>query len=60
MLTNLIMTGIALSLRALPEIPFIFAGTGPLEGELAGVPNIQNVGFQRGQALETLIRQARF
>ena len=46
--------------RALPEIPFIFAGTGPLEGELAGVPNIQNVGFQRGQALETLIRQARF
>ena len=46
--------------RALPEIPFIFAGTGPLEGELTGVPNIQNVGFQRGQALETLIRQARF
>ena len=46
--------------RALPEIPFIFAGTGPLEGELARVPNIQNVGFQRGQALETLIRQARF
>lgn len=46
--------------RALPEIPFIFAGTGPLEGELAGVPNIQNVGFQRGQALENLIRQARF
>ena len=46
--------------RALPDIPFIFAGTGPLEGELAGVPNIQNLGFQQGQALETLIRQARF
>ena len=46
--------------RELPEIPFVFAGTGPLEGEIAGVLNIQNVGFQRGQALETLIRQARF
>ena len=46
--------------RALPEIPFIFAGTGPLEGEIAGIPNIKNLGFQRGQALETLIRQARF
>lgn len=46
--------------KELPEIPFAFAGTGPLEGELAGVPNIKNVGFQRGQALETLIRQARF
>ena len=46
--------------KALPDIPFVFAGTGPLEGEIAGVPNIQNVGFQRGQALETLIRQARF
>ena len=46
--------------KELPEIPFVFAGTGPLEEELAGVPNIQNVGFQRGQDLETLIRQARF
>ena len=46
--------------KALPDIPFVFAGTGPLEGEIAGVPNIQNVGFQRGQTLETLIRQARF
>lgn len=46
--------------KALPDIPFVFAGTGPLEGEIAGVPNIQNVGFQRGQALENLIRQARF
>lgn len=46
--------------KELPEIPFAFAGTGPLEEELAGVPNIQNVGFQRGQDLETLIRQARF
>lgn len=46
--------------KALPDIPFVFAGTGPLEGEIAGVPNIKNVGFQRGPALEKLIRQARF
>ena len=46
--------------KALPDIPFVFAGTGPLEGEIAGVPNIRNVGFQRGPALEKLIRQARF
>ena len=46
--------------KELPEIPFIFAGSGPLEHLLEGVPNIKNVGFQRGEALETLIREARF
>lgn len=46
--------------KELPEIPFIFAGSGPLEYLLADVPNIQNVSFQRGEALETLIREARF
>ena len=46
--------------KELPEIPFVFAGSGPLERLLEGVPNIRNVGFQRGEALETLIREARF
>lgn len=46
--------------KALPEIPFVFAGSGPMEGELDGIPNITNVGFQTGEALETLIREARF
>lgn len=46
--------------KELPEIPFVFAGSGPLEHLLEGVPNIKNVGFQRGEALETLIREARF
>ena len=46
--------------KELPQIPFIFAGTGPLEHLLDGVSNIKNVGFQRGEALETLIREARF
>lgn len=46
--------------RELPEVNFVFAGTGPLEDEINGIANIKNVGFQRGEALETLIREARF
>lgn len=46
--------------KELPEIPFIFAGTGPLEYLFEDVPNIKNVGFQTGEALEMLIRKARF
>lgn len=46
--------------KALPEIPFIFAGTGPLEEMIHGIPNITNLGFQQGAALEKLIREARF
>lgn len=46
--------------KALPQVPFVFAGTGPLESELDGAANIHNVGFQRGKALEKLIREARF
>ncbi len=46
--------------KELPEIPFVFAGSGPLEPLLVGVPNIRNVGFQTGEALEMLIRQAKF
>ena len=46
--------------KQLPDIPFVFAGTGPLESELSGIPNVRNVGFQRGKALEKLIRGARF
>ena len=46
--------------KELPEIQFVFAGTGPLEGLIDNVPNIKNVGFQTGEALETLIREARF
>lgn len=46
--------------KELPNVQFVFAGTGPLEEEINGIPNIQNVGFQKGEALETLIREARF
>lgn len=46
--------------KELPEIPFVFAGSGPLEYLLEGIPNIRNVGFQSGNALETLVREAKF
>ena len=46
--------------RELPDVQFIFAGTGPLESEINGVANIKNVGFQKGDALEQLIREAKF
>ena len=46
--------------RELPDVPFIFAGLGPLEENIRGIPNIRNVGFQKGAALEQLIREARF
>lgn len=45
--------------KSLPNIQFIFAGTGPLESSINNIPNIKNVGFQKGTALETLIREAK-
>jgi glycosyltransferase involved in cell wall biosynthesis len=54
--------GIATLIEAaknLPQISFVFAGSGPLEQQLEGIPNIRNVGFQQGEALETLIREAK-
>ncbi len=46
--------------KELPEVQFIFAGTGPLEETINGISNIKNVGFQKGEALEKLIREAQF
>lgn len=46
--------------KELPEVKFVFAGTGPLEDKLAGIDNIKNVGFKTGTELEDLIRKARF
>ena len=46
--------------KELPDVQFVFAGTGPLEEELNKVPNIKNLGFKNGEALEMLIREARF
>lgn len=46
--------------RALPDIPFVFAGTGPLEDEVKELSNARDLGFVRGEALYSLIRNARF
>lgn len=46
--------------RELPDIPFVFAGKGPLEEKVNAINNIRNVGFVQGEALHRLIRQAAF
>lgn len=46
--------------KQLPDIQFVFAGTGPLEDKIKDVCNIKNMGFQKGEKLETLIREAKF
>lgn len=46
--------------KSLPEIPFVFAGKGPLEHLVTGIPNVQWVGFKSGAELKQLIKEARF
>ena len=45
--------------RMLPGIPFVFAGSGPLEDRLDGIPNIRKAGFLTGEPLTRLIHSAR-
>lgn len=46
--------------KELPNVNFIFAGSGPLEKEICDVTNIKNVGFQTGESLKKLIQEAMF
>ena len=46
--------------KALPQISFVFAGTGELAAEIDKLPNAQNVGFVNGAALQRLIKKAEF
>ena len=46
--------------RELPEINFIFAGTGNLEKLCQGIDNVKCVGFKSGNELNELIRNAKF
>ena len=46
--------------KELPDVQFVFAGAGPLDETVNGIKNIKNVGFQKGERLEKLIREARF
>lgn len=46
--------------RELPNIRFVFAGTGSLESELQSMENVECVGFKTGEELKTLVQNARF
>lgn len=46
--------------KSLPQIPFVFAGTGPLEADISKIKNIQNEGFVTGNDLKELIAGAQF
>lgn len=46
--------------KTLPEIEFVFAGSGPMENELRGIENVTNVGFKSGEELRKLIAEAAF
>ena len=45
--------------RNVPEIPFVFVGSGPLEEDVNSVSNVKNMGFQKGESLVRLIAEAR-
>lgn len=45
---------------ALPEIIFLFAGSGSLEKEISAYPNARNLGFLKGEELKKVIREAKF
>lgn len=44
----------------LRDIPFVFAGSGPLESEINKLDNVTNKGFLRGEELKQTIKNARF
>ena len=44
----------------LPDISFVFAGDGPLKGEIRKVDNITDVGFQTGDKLKEIVGKAQF
>lgn len=46
--------------KEMPNINFVFAGSGPLESAVNNVKNIKNVGFQKGDDLKKLISEAKF
>ncbi len=45
--------------KRLPDINFVFAGKGPLEGLLNDLPNVKNVGFKGGNEFTDIIRKAK-
>ncbi len=55
------LEGFLAACRLCPDIPFVVAGSGPLEPLMESAPpNVQYVGFQSGEALQRWIAQAQF
>ncbi len=48
------------SVSELPDVDFVFAGSGPMEDEVNRHKNINNVGFKSGDELMKLVKNARF
>ena len=46
--------------KALPEISFRFAGSGSLKARMAGISNVQDLGYLSAEELHGQIRRARF
>ncbi len=46
--------------KELPDISFVFAGSGPMEAEVRALPNVREIGFTTGNALKELIGNAVF
>lgn len=46
--------------KELPDVKFVFAGSGALEDEIRKVSNIECVGFKSGKELHDLISKAKF
>lgn len=46
--------------KALPEIPFVFAGDGECREQVEQCGNVKNMGFLQGKVLSRVIREARF
>lgn len=44
--------------RMTPDVRYVFAGKGSLEKEINTLDNVENVGFQKGNALNILIQNA--
>jgi glycosyltransferase involved in cell wall biosynthesis len=46
--------------QSLPDIPFVFAGSGLLEAEIEALPNTTNKGFLHGNELTNAVKNAEF
>jgi glycosyltransferase involved in cell wall biosynthesis len=44
--------------RRHPDIPFVFAGSGPLAGSMRGLPNVRDLGYLGGEELRGVVARA--